>query len=55
MTGRNLGVLCGPLVTGALVEIVGAWREVPIVLGIVGLCTVAGALLLHARLRRIDD
>jgi MFS family permease len=53
MTGRNLGVLCGPLVTGALVEFAGAWHHVPFVLGGVGACTFAGALLLHARLRRI--
>lgn len=53
MTGRNLGVLCGPLLTGALVEFAGVWHHVPIVLGALGACTVAGALLLHARLRRL--
>jgi len=53
MTGRNLGVLCGPLLTGALVEIIGGWQTVPYALGGVGFCTAVGALLLHARLRRI--
>lgn len=54
MTGRNLGVLCGPLLTGALVEIIGGWESVPLVLGIVGGCTFLGALLLHTRLRHIE-
>jgi MFS family permease len=54
MTGRNLGVLCGPLLTGALVEIIGGWESVPFVLGIVGICTFMGALLLHTRLRHVE-
>jgi MFS family permease len=54
MTGRNLGVLCGPLLTGALVELIGGWESVPLVLGIVGTCTFLGALLLHTRLRHIE-
>jgi MFS family permease len=54
MTGRNLGVLCGPLLIGALIEYIGAWHAVPFVLGSIGFCTVAGALVLHTRLRRLD-
>lgn len=54
MTGRNLGVLCGPLLTGAIVELAGGWKPVPLVLGAVGACTFAGALLLHLRLRRLE-
>jgi MFS family permease len=53
MTGRNLGVLCGPLLTGAIVEFTGGWQLVPDTLGVVGLCAIAGALLLHSRLRRV--
>jgi predicted MFS family arabinose efflux permease len=51
MTGRNLGVLCGPLLTGALVHFTGGWESVPPTLGVMGLIAIAGALLLHARLR----
>jgi len=54
MTGRNLGVLCGPLLIGALVEVVGGWHQVPFVLGAVGTAAVLAALLLHARLRHIE-
>ncbi len=52
MTGRNLGVLCGPLMTGALVQLTGSWRLVPFVLGTAGVVATAGALGLHFRLRR---
>jgi hypothetical protein len=53
MTGRNLGVLCGPLLTGALVQLTGSWQLVPYALGVTGLAAIAGALLLHTKLRRI--
>jgi len=52
MMGRNLGVLCGPLLTGAIVQLTGGWQFVPYTLGVVGLCAITGALLLHTRLRR---
>lgn len=51
MVGRNLGVLSGPLLTGALVHYTGGWDIVPNALGIMGLFAIAGALVLHARLR----
>lgn len=54
MTGRNLGVLCGPLMTGALVQLTGSWRLVPYALGFLGLTAIAGACELHRRLRRLD-
>jgi MFS family permease len=54
MTGRNLGVLCGPLMTGALVQLTGSWRLVPYALGFLGLMAIAGACELHRRLRRLD-
>lgn len=50
MTGRNLGVLCGPLLTGALVQLTGGWRPVPFVLGTAGVMATTGALGLHFRL-----
>ncbi len=52
MTGRNLGVLCGPLLTGALVQLTGGWRPVPFVLGTAGVIATVGALGLHFRLHR---
>jgi MFS family permease len=52
MTGRNLGVFCGPLLTGALVQLTGGWRPVPLVLGTVGIIATAGAIGLHFQLRQ---
>ena len=54
MTGRNLGVLCGPLMTGALVQLTGSWQLVPLTLGVLGLLSIAGAFGLHVRLRRLQ-
>ena len=54
MTGRNLGVLCGPLMTGALVQLTGGWHLVPHALGVIGLAAIAGGLLLHTQLKRSD-
>lgn len=54
MTGRNLGVLCGPLMTGALVQLTGGWDAVPTVLGALGVLSTIGALGLHFRLRRLS-
>jgi MFS family permease len=53
MTGRNLGVLCGPLLTGALVQLTGGWHLVPYALGTLGVAAAAGALALHVGLRRL--
>jgi len=54
MTGRNLGVLGGPLLSGALVHFTGSWDVVPPVLGVLGLISIVGALVLHARLRQVS-
>lgn len=54
MTGRNLGVLCGPLLTGALVQLTGGWHLVPYALGTLGVAAAAGALALHVGLRRLQ-
>lgn len=51
MTGRNLGVLCGPLLSGALVQLSGGWHHLPPALGAVSVAATLGALMLHARLR----
>jgi hypothetical protein len=53
MTGRYLGVLCGPLLTGALVQLTGGWHLVPSALGTLGFVASAGALALHVGLRRL--
>jgi len=50
MTGRNLGVLLGPVVTGWLVQHTGGWATLPPTLGAVTLALAAGALILHRRL-----
>ena len=52
MTGRNLGVLCGPLTVGALVQAGGGWAGVPAALGALCVLSAAGALGLHLKLRR---
>ncbi len=52
MTGRNLGVLAGPVVTGWLVQQSGGWAALPPTLGGVTLALAAGALILHRRLAR---
>jgi MFS family permease len=52
MTGRNLGVLLGPVVTGWLVQQTGGWETLPPTLGAVTLALAAGALILHRRLGR---
>ncbi len=52
MTGRNLGVLLGPVVTGWLVQQAGGWAVLPPTLGGVTLALAAGALVLHRRLTR---
>lgn len=54
MTGRNLGVLGGPLLTGALVHFAGGWHVVPPVLGALGFGAMIGALVLHTRLRQVS-
>lgn len=54
MTGRNLGVLCGPLMTGALVQLTGGWDAVPKVLGALGMLSMIGAFGLHFGLRRLS-
>jgi MFS family permease len=54
MTGRNLGVLCGPLMTGALIQLTGSWQLVPLTLGVLGLLSIAGAFGLHVRLQRLQ-
>lgn len=54
MTGRNLGVLGGPLLSGALVHFAGSWDAVPPVLGVLGVISIVGALVLHARLRQVS-
>ena len=53
MTGRNLGVLAGPLLIGLIVERTGAWTLVPPALGSAGLLLTIGAIVLHGRLRRL--
>lgn len=55
MTGRNLGVLAGPLLTGIIVERTGEWTAVAPVLGAAGVLLTAGAVLLHRRLRRLGS
>lgn len=55
MTGRNLGVLLGPVVTGWLVQHTGGWATLPPTLGAVTLALAAGALILHRRLGQKAD
>lgn len=50
MTGRNLGVLAGPVVTGWLVQQTGGWETLPPTLGAVTVALAAGAVFLHRRL-----
>lgn len=52
MTGRNLGVLAGPVVTGWLVQQTGGWETLPPTLGAVTVALAAGAVFLHRRLGR---
>jgi cyanate permease len=47
-------VLCGPLLTGALVQLTGGWHLVPYALGTLGVAAAAGALALHVGLRRLQ-
>lgn len=53
MTGRNMGVLAGPLLIGLIVDRTGGWALAPPVLGGAGALLTAGALALHGRLRRL--
>jgi MFS family permease len=53
MTGRNLGVLAGPLLIGIIIERTGEWALVPPVLGAAGVMLTIGAIVLHGRLRRL--
>ncbi len=55
MTGRNLGVLLGPVVTGWLVQYLGGWATLPPTLSGITLALAAGALILHRRLGQITD
>ena len=54
MTGRNCGVLIGPILVGALVHATDGWHIVPQVLGGVTAALTLGALLLHRFLKRLD-
>lgn len=55
MTGRNLGVLLGPLLAGTLVQLSGGWSFVAPVLGLIGIVAVAGSIYLHRRLKRAGE
>ena len=53
MTGRNLGVLTGPLLAGALVQVTGDWTAAPLAIGGISLLLAVGALWLHRDLVRL--
>jgi len=55
MTGRNIGVLAGPVLVGLIVDQTGGWTLVPPVLGCAGALLTVGALVLHGRLRRLGS
>ncbi len=52
MTGRNVGVLIGPILMAVLQQGHGGWGAVAPLLGVTTSVATAGALLLHARYRR---
>ena len=52
MTGRNLGVLAGPVLAGGLVATQG-WNAATMTMGGVTAAMTLGALMLHRRLRAL--
>jgi len=53
MTGRNMGVLAGPVLIGTIVDRTGGWSLASPVLGCAGIVLTLGAVALHGRLRRL--
>ncbi len=53
MTGRNIGVLMGPVLIGLIVDRTGNWSLAPPILGASCTLLTLGALVLHNRLRRL--
>jgi MFS family permease len=50
MTGRNLGVLTGPLLLGAALQSAGGWKRAAITFGLLTVCATVGAAGLHWRM-----
>jgi len=55
MTGRNLGVLVGPILLPQLMQLSGAWNEASPVFGVITLVAAAGAAGLGVMMFRIDS
>ena len=51
MTGRNLGVLLGPLLLGASLQYAGGWEFATIIFGVITVCATLGAAALNWSLR----
>ena len=47
MTGRNLGVLSGPLLLGAALQLAGDWNHAAAIFGVLTVGAVLGAAVLH--------
>lgn len=47
MTGRNLGVLSGPLLLGITLQNVGGWNQATFLFGVITVCAALGAAMLH--------